>query len=273
MRNATRRASFEASKVWLAAGALLLLAPARPGAAQARRTPIVIELFTSEGCSSCPPADRFLARLEKEQPLHDLEIIPLEQHVDYWDRLGWRDPFSSAEFTLRQQRYAQWFRLEGPYTPEMVVDGQAEFVGSDARRAGVVIARAAQAPKGTVELAVNPGAKPGAEKLAVRVENLPPGAARDTADVLLAITEDDLSSNVARGENAGRQLVHSAVVRRLSVIGQAKRQQTPAFAAQPAITIERGWKPENLRAVVLVQERDDRKMLGAASISLAASAR
>src|SRR5213594_3831029 len=101
----------------------------------AERGPVLVELFTSEGCSSCPPADALLARLEKSQPVAEAEIIVLSEHVDYWNRLGWRDPFSSVEFTLRQQRYTEGFRRDGAYTPQMVVDGRVEFVGSDERQA------------------------------------------------------------------------------------------------------------------------------------------
>src|SRR5215469_7788691 len=96
----------------------------------APRVPVIVELFTSEGCSSCPPADALLARLESAQPVSGAQIIALEEHVDYWDHLGWMDPFSSAEWTRRQQDYSGAFRRDGEYTPQMVVDGREEFVGS-----------------------------------------------------------------------------------------------------------------------------------------------
>jgi len=106
--------------------------------------PVIVELFTSEGCSSCPPADAALAKLEESQGAANAEVIALEEHVDYWDRQGWRDPFSSAEFTARQQRYGEWLHIDAPYTPEMFVDGQSEFLGSDSRRALSELARAAR---------------------------------------------------------------------------------------------------------------------------------
>ncbi len=95
-------------------------------------TPVIVELFTSEGCSDCPPADTLLEKLIATQPIAGAEIIGLGQHVDYWDRLGWKDRFSSAALTARQQLYQTRFGTESIYTPQMVVDGRAEFVGSDA---------------------------------------------------------------------------------------------------------------------------------------------
>jgi hypothetical protein len=99
------------------------------------RKAVVVELFTSEGCSSCPPADELLGRLRRDLSAKNIQVIPLGFHVDYWDGLGWKDRFSSAKFTQRQEQYAQALRVDGPYTPEMVVDGAVEFVGNDAGRA------------------------------------------------------------------------------------------------------------------------------------------
>src|SRR5215471_17890729 len=95
-------------------------------------TPVVVELFTSEGCSSCPPADALLAKMETAQPFRGVQIIAIEEHVDYWDQQGWVDPFSSADWTDRQQVYETAFRQPGPYTPQMVVNGRRQFVGSRA---------------------------------------------------------------------------------------------------------------------------------------------
>src|SRR5215468_9246058 len=117
-----------------------------------KRTPVIVELFTSEGCSSCPPADEVLARLEREQPVAGAEIIALGEHVDYWNQIGWTDPFSSRSFSERQGAYAETFRLDGAYTPEMVVDGRVEFVGSDWNKAVAAITQAASAPKADVQI-------------------------------------------------------------------------------------------------------------------------
>src|SRR5438876_2184815 len=123
-----------------------------PVAVGGKVTPIIVELFTSEGCSSCPPADEVLARLERTQPVPGAEIIPLSEHVDYWNYIGWADPFSAAAFSARQGEYARTFGLDGAYTPQMVIDGQTEFIGSNLSQARSAIAKAAQASKAQVTL-------------------------------------------------------------------------------------------------------------------------
>jgi hypothetical protein len=223
----------------------------------AAEVPVVVELFTSEGCSSCPPADELLTKLEKTQPISGARLIVLSEHVDYWNRLGWRDPFSNAEFTNRQNQYAQAFRQDGPYTPEAVVDGRVGFVGSDGRAAKDAILAALKQPKAQVTLRAT--AEGAGINLAVDVKNLPDSK---DADVVLAITETGLQSNVRSGENSGRLLKHTGVVRRMTVLGRAKEE---GFSTQTSITLPKEWKRENLRAVVFVQDRKTKRIVGAAT--------
>src|SRR5579871_811761 len=104
-------------------------------AAQDRRVPVIVELFTSEACASCPAADAMLARLERTQPISGVRIIALEEHVDYWNQLGWTDPFSAPQFHARQNEYAVAAHVEDIYTPQMIVNGQVGFEGADVNRA------------------------------------------------------------------------------------------------------------------------------------------
>ncbi|HEX3560118.1 MAG TPA: DUF1223 domain-containing protein [Pyrinomonadaceae bacterium] len=249
-----------------------------------RRTPVVVELFTSEGCSSCPPADDLLSRLDETQPVAGAEVIALAQHVDYWNNLGWADPFSTHEFSERQGEYAETFGNEGVYTPQMVVDGHAEFPGSNNGRAFETIAQAAREPKADVQLAraseqndagqndagqSDAGQSDAGDglRLDVRVGALPKLTDGDTADVLLAVTESGLSSDVARGENAGRRLSHVGVVRRLTKIGYVSAASQP-FKGEPVIVLDKSWRRENLRAVVFLQEHTSKRVVGAASLKL-----
>ncbi len=217
--------------------------------------PVVVELFTSEGCSSCPPADAVLARLEQSQTV---PIIALGFHVDYWNRLGWADPFSTKQFTDRQGEYAQAFKNDQVYTPQMVVDGKTEFVGSEEKQAGQAITAAARQPKTSVALVVNAGAN-GAKTIRASVAPLPPFVR--AGDVFVALTESGLSSQVMRGENSGRHLAHAAVVRLLVSLGTVGPKGGDAVGSVSATS---GSRPENLRVVVFVQDKATHRIVGAA---------
>lgn len=240
--------------------ALLALARADARLVAAPPTPIIVELFTSEGCSSCPPADRLLASMAGS-PLEAAVVVPLGEHVDYWDDLGWRDRFSASVFTARQQTYARRLGGEGPYTPQLVIDGRSECVGSDAASARKAIAKAASAPHGTMAVDVV-GLDGPVLQLHVRAADLPQKAG-DRADVIVAITEDDLSSHVSRGENRGRVLSHAAVVRQLTVVGEAAGSSA---RITHALTIPSDWHRAALHVVAFVQEHRTGAVLAAASV-------
>ena len=237
--------------------------PANPDAvANLSPAPVLVELFTSEGCSSCPPADALLAQLARTQPVRGANVIVLEEHVDYWDRLGWKDPFSSEAATDRQTDYGAAFGGEQIYTPQMVVDGHAEFAGSSGGDALRAIRAASQAQKPAVQLSwQNDGA------LSLHIESLPNFSAGDKPEVFLAITESMLRSDVRRGENAGRSLEHDGVVRQLVPLGKIS---TPAQEYSSTATVHpaREWNRKNLRAVVFVQERHSRRILAVSAIPM-----
>jgi hypothetical protein len=236
------------------------------GMVRASRAAVVVELFTSEGCSSCPPADKLLSWLGERQPLEGAEIIPLSEHVDYWNRLGWADPFSSSVFSERQRAYSDSLKSEA-YTPQMVVDGKVEFVGSDRNQALKAISNELHAARCTVRIEPISPASSSRQNLAsfsVQVEKLPPLDTNIKGFVFLAVTENNLQSSVSSGENSGRLLAHTAVVRELKMIGKLDTRPDTAFTAQPTVEISNGWKRKDLRAVVFVQLQDSRRILGAA---------
>lgn len=239
---------------------LLCLAGAQAGD---RRVPVIVELFTSEGCSSCPPADQLLSRMERTQPVAGVRVIALEEHVDYWNSLGWTDPFSSSQYRVRQNEYGRKFLTDSIYTPQMIVSGQAQFVGNDGDRAYQEIGRAAQAETTLVELKTAASATdPDVVDLSVQVTNPKLGKVRNS-NVYLAVTENDLSSNVQRGENSGRLLRHAPLVRSFGVIGKIDSKGSSAGAITNTLRFPHEWKRENLRAVVFVQEKDSYKITGA----------
>ena len=236
--------------------------------AEDRRVPVIVELFTSEGCSSCPPADLLLARLEKAQPVAGARVIALEEHVDYWNQLGWVDPFSAPHYRGRQNDYALAFHTENIYTPQMVVNGQVEFIGDDGNRASQAIGAARQTQTTVVDLKNATNSKdPDLVDLSVQVTN-PKNPRPHVADVYLAVTESDLETQVLRGENAGRRLRHAPVVRSFGIIGRIDPRGSNVGQITNTLRLPREWKRENLHAVVFVQEHDTLRITGAAVADL-----
>jgi hypothetical protein len=233
----------------------------RPTAGQARiaagpRVPVVVELFSSEGCSSCPPVDEYLAELDRTQSVAGVEVIALEQHVDYWDDLGWRDPFGSKENSLRQRAYSTVLADHRVFTPEMVVDGSQLISAYEADGAVRALQQAAAQPKARVSVRVEQG------RAIVDVAPLPPLPANEHARVVLALTERGLRTQVKSGENAGKKLAHAPIVRKLAPLAVAEVQGTHA---ETTIALEPVWKPSALRVVAFVQLTDTGAIIGAAS--------
>ena len=254
-----------------AVGAILLLllnlgrtdgvaAPREP--ARASRV-VVVELFTSEGCSSCPPADALLKELSEQQQLDGVQVLALEEHVDYWNHLGWRDPYSAPEFSQRQNDYARLFKADGAYTPQMVVDGQRELLGSRGREARDAIRNAAGQPKAEIILLSRANAAPGKLTFEVRIKNLNGISVRGATELWMAVTERGLQTDVKAGENSGETLRHAAVVRSLRKIDTIR--DVAGYSRQTQAALDPGWRKENLALVVFLTEKDSRKIIGAAA--------
>src|SRR5579859_7281555 len=233
----------------------------------AERRVVVAELFTSEGCSSCPPADDLLTRLVSTQPVPQVEIVALGEHVDYWDGLGWRDPFSSHLFTSRQSDYVlRVFRTGNVYTPQLVIDGADEAIGSDDGAARHAIASAAKKPKADVSAVVR-ARDANAIDVVISIRVPPAVKLTEPADVVLAIAESHLVTHVRRGENGGRTLTHSAVVRSLTPIAVLDAGRT-SLEQTASLPLQLEWKRENLRVVTLLQARESRRIVGAMSSAI-----
>ena len=216
-----------------------------------QKQPVIVELFTSEGCSDCPPADALLKQLAEHQPIDGAEIIPLEEHVDYWNHQGWTDPFSSPDFTLRQNDYTAVFpNAGGPYTPQMIVDGRAQFIGSRANEALEQIRAAAAQPKARLLLRLAPGAKAHSYNVELRLD---PDSATPNAsslDFYLAVTEKGLHSNPNAGENSGAALIHAPVVRQLHKLHSIKFPL--AAPVTNTLNLKDNWNTSNLTVVAFL---------------------
>jgi len=239
---------------WLVA-LMVLAAPA----ASSNPTPVLVELFTSEGCSSCPPADEALAALARAQPIAGAQIVPLELHVDYWNSLGWTDPFSLKEATARQERYAAASARAGYepqlYTPEMVVDGTRSFVGN-AEMARAAVTEAVGQPKRLLHVDV----RTAPDGLDVELHVGPDG--ETSAALWVALTESGLSSQVTRGENRGRTLVHAPVVRALHQVAVVPGG---GWTGRVHLPLLEGWRRQALRVVAFVQARPAGRVSGVAT--------
>jgi hypothetical protein len=252
-----------AGLVGIGIGAFALL----PGQPEPPRIPVLVELFTSEGCSSCPPADELLIRLDKEQFVPGALVIPLSEHVAYWNG-SWHDPFSDSAFTERQRAYHPTTGSTALYTPEMVVDGRMQFVGSQRMLAEHSIASAITTPKAVVDITVTGEADQGPLQVDVAISETTTLGATEALEVWLAVTETALETEVQRGENARRRLRHTAVVRSLEHIETLTRPLPDRHATSATVPVASEWQRSNLRVVVFLQEPQTRHIHGVGQVSL-----
>jgi hypothetical protein len=226
----------------------------------------VIELFTSQGCSSCPPADRLLSRLVQDPKLAG-RVIPLAFHVDYWNHGGWNDPFSARSWSQRQEGYAHAFRRNRIYTPQLVVAGRDDVVGSDEAGVRRRIAEALAAePAGQVTLAMDPPSPDGRLKLKVGAKMV--RAAGGPLDLWVAVYETGLTTRVGAGENASRTLHDDFVVRRLEKALTLPGTAGAADSGELALAIDPRWNHSRLGLAAFLQDPRTMAIHGAAGAAL-----
>lgn len=222
--------------------------------------PVLVELFTSQGCSSCPPADRLLSRLAGED-----DVIPLAYHVDYWNYIGWQDPFSKSAWSERQRSYARSLGHGRVYTPQLVVDGASDCVGSDADAVERQIAEARRrGSRARLTLDLSAGA--GSSRIQADLKaTVSPGS---PLELKAAIFENGLETAVSRGENARRTLHNDFVVRRLERWGTLEAGATSWSSGRREIVLEPEWNVDRLGVAVFAQDPERRTIHGAAVASL-----
>ncbi len=212
--------------------------------AQTAPHPVLVELFTSEGCSSCPPADALLKKINGYRVSSGQWVVALSEHVTYWNQLGWADPFSAETWTDRQSRYSDRFHLDNVYTPQVVVNGDAQMSGSDAE--GILRAVRAESASSPLHLRIDAAsAQPGAISLTYTVT----GSASGPVELYAVIADDVATSSVLRGENSGRTLMHVAVARNLTMVGGVKADGTVTILLHSPAVIK--GQPETARHLIL----------------------
>jgi hypothetical protein len=223
--------------------------------------PILVELFTSEGCSSCPPADAILEKMDTSQPIAGAQLIVLSEHVDYWDHDGWKDPNSSAALTQRQSTYCRALGLSAAYTPQFIIDGTVELHADNPQQANQVLKDANVAPKVPVhigQVSVDSG-NPAVLHAQIAADG---GSSYHNAEVYVVVALNRVESQVLHGENGGHRLTHVAVVQQLTKIG--KLQKGKNFEQNVQLKLKPGTDPKNVRIVAWVEETGSGKVLGAA---------
>lgn len=231
-----------------------------PPADNTAATPVLVELFTSEGCSSCPPADALLAKMDALQPIPGTQLIVLSEHVDYWNHDGWTDPYSSPSITDRQSAYVRALGLKTPFTPQFLVDGTAELQTHDTEQIVQFLRKAASAPKVPMRL-VSVSVEPGNPAIVQgRIES-DVNSEKHKADVYVAIALDHADSQVLRGENNGRHLSHVAVVKEFTKVGKLEPGKSLSQDFRVKLKLP-GPGLMNLRIVAFAQESGPGKVLG-----------
>lgn len=277
INNSDRPSNFQRRKgVAAIAVATVLVSGCCAAVAYAHRTgdttapiPVVVELFTSEGCSSCPPFDTFLRKVDTLQPVKGVEVIGIEEHVDYWNQDGWVDPYSALQWTQRQEGYVARFKDKSAFTPQLIVDGDKEILGTNTTAVFNAIRTAAE--QENLQVSVQAGAPDGKDEqqFTIHVTSAAASAKPPKADVWLAVTEDGLQMQVTGGENNGRTLQHASVIRSLEKIGTLSDKSGPAFTADPRVKFKSSWKKSSLHVVVFVQDHKSLRIVGAGSANAA----
>jgi hypothetical protein len=230
-------------------------------ACSAEPVPVLLELFTSEGCSSCPPADQLLEKIDRDQPVPGTDLIVLSEHVDYWNRIGWTDPFSSSDFSRRQQAYAAQFGTDDIYTPQLVVDGEKAVVGGN----WPMVARAIQQSLREPKIPVTISATKSGNSARVHIDIPPLQSDGSKGLVYLVLAANHAKSKVTRGENGGRELSHVAVVLSLRQVAKVSAKQSVSKDVQ--VALNSNFNTSDMRVVVFVQDAQTQRVLGAARTS------
>jgi hypothetical protein len=227
--------------------------------------PVLVELFTSEGCSSCPPADALLGKLDAAQPIAGVQVIVLSEHVDYWDHAGWKDAYSSSLFTERQEDYERRFGLNSAFTPQMVIDGVTQTNGSDGPSVARAIENARNQAKIPVQISSVSVVNANTLRVHLEVEALPADFKARKANIFVAVALNQAQSHVSGGENKGRDIRHVAVAESIDKVGTIAPGKN--FDRDVSVKVKSTADPANLRLIAFLQKPDAGEVMGAVLVS------
>ena len=262
MRLSSPRSAFSETTVTPRIGAASEASATPEANAAPEDSPVVLELFTSEGCSSCPPADALLSKIGATST----GVIPLAYHVDYWDSSAWSDRFSSSQWTARQAMYVRAMRLSGSYTPQIVINGRWQCVGSDPGGIASAIASArATPPLGLITLRTSPPAA-GLHKLKVSVSaRIVRSLGNKSLIVMLVIYENGLVAKIGAGENGGHQIRYDYTVRKIVPVFELSAAAGSALENKLSVDLDPSWQLDRLGAAAFIQDENSFAIDGAAT--------
>ena len=243
-------------------------------AAAPDRVPVLVEMFTSQNCPNSPAGESILTRLDRTQPIEGVRVVPLAFHVPYWDSAGWKDPFGHSGHQWRQNQYSKRSRSGDVYTPQFVIDGDTGLSGRSEGAVKKAIVTAAKVPKATIRLEARTSREedpPRTVRIGIDVTGIPAelrGPAGQEAEILLAVAERNLVTDIGGGKNKGVHVEQTGVVRGWMPLGHVNAQGDAIFPPEYLITLDPSWKLSDLTAVVWIQQKPAGRVLGLGTLAL-----
>jgi len=244
------------------------------GAAAPERVPVLVEMYTSQGCPNSPAGESILTRFDRTQPIEGVRVVPLAFHVPYWDTASWKDPFAHSHHQWRQNQYSKRTKSSDVFTPQFVIDGDTAVSGRSEGAVKKAIVTAAKVPKATIRLEARTSREedpPRTVRIGIDVTGIPAelrGPAGQEAEILLAVAERNLVTDIGGGKNKGVHVEQTGVVRAWMPLGHVNAQGDAIFPPEYLITLDPSWKLSDLTAVVWIQQKPAGRVLGLGTLAL-----
>lgn len=269
-----RRLALVLSLALAATTSPVLEASPEPAGSQPDRVPVLVEMFTAHNCPNSPAGEEILTRLDRTQPVEGVRIVALAFHVPYWDSASWKDPYAHAHHQWRQNQYAKQAKSGEVYTPQFVIDGDTAVTGRGEASVKKAIAKAAKTPKAAIRLELRPSRDddpPRTVRIGIDFAGIPSelhGASGQPAEILLAVAEKNLVTDLGGGKNKGAHLEQTGVVRSWMPLGEVNAQGDAIFPPEHLVTLDPSWKLSDLTAVVWVQQKPAGRVVALGTLAL-----